>query len=246
MSDCSSYESMQSIMTMIANDYGYAQQLTLGNSYEGREIRALKVSTGPARDGSPKPQFVVTGGQHSREWISSAAILFMAHTLTADLYWGPMRDDISDIFDGWDFVFVPTLNPDGLEHSFNVDRLWRRTRQPVGQGCFGIDLNRNWAYNFKTPLRPNPCAETWPGTEAFEAPELQGIRDYIQDNNVDAFLDLHSFGQMLLLPWASDCDAVVRDYEDLTEAALGAVKKAQLLHGKKFEVCSVFVGCAAL
>ena len=50
-----------------------------------------------------------------------------------------------DILDHFDFYFVPLLNPDGYKHSFEVDRLWRKSRSDTGSylGCLGVDLNRN-------------------------------------------------------------------------------------------------------
>lgn len=91
-------------------------------------------------------------------------------------------------------------NPDGYEYTWapDGDRLWRKNRQPTGDDCFGLDLNRQWGYHWAPGSRPNPCSDAYPGREPFEAPELQALRDYLTDkhNNVYGFVDLHSFGQM--------------------------------------------------
>lgn len=235
-----SFPSLQAILSMIAADFPHlARKFELGQSFEGRPIEALKISTGPSSTGRTKPQIVIIGGQHAREWITVSSGLFLLHTMVTELAHPDMtRVELASLAETFDFVFVPCLNPDGYEYSWSTDRLWRKSRQTVSDECKGIDLNRNWGYAFAAPQRPNPCLDTWPGTQAFEAVELQGFRDYVSDasHRVIGFIDLHSFGQMLLIPWSSDCDNVVKDYEDLTEAALGAAKRAEGLYGKDFEV----------
>lgn len=222
---------------MLISDYPQlASKVDMGQSYEGRPIDGIKLSTGTDQ---PKPQILVLAGQHAREWISISTTLFLAHTLLTELSYPDItRNEVKDIFDSFDFVFVPCVNPDGYVYSWSNDRLWRKSRQPVSERCRGIDLNKNWAHAFATPQQPNPCLDSWPGSTPFEAVELQGLRDYVTDasNHVISFIDLHSFGQMILIPWSSDCNTIVRDYEDLTEAALGAAKRAQDMYGKDFEV----------
>lgn len=234
--------SLQAILSMIVADYPHlVTKMTLGQSAEGRPVDALKLSTGLSSiTGQPKPQIVLVGGQHAREWVIVSSMLFLAHTMVTELaHPEHTRPELSSLIASFDFVFVPCLNPDGYEYSWTTDRLWRKNRQVVSDECKGIDLNRNWGYNFASPQRPNPCLDTWPGYEAFDGVELRALRDYLSDTGarrVAGFIDLHSFGQMLLIPWSSDCTKVVKDYEDLTEAALGAAKRAEGLYGKDFEV----------
>ena len=96
----------------------------------------------------------------------------------------------------------------------------------------------NQGYNWRPGYRSNPCSESYPGKEAFDSKELQGVRDYILDssNHVAAFLDVHSFGQLLMFPFASDCSKVAKDAENLYEAGLGAAKAVKASHGRQFEV----------
>lgn len=239
-----SYDALQAIHTMLAADFpNHLFKLDLGPSAQDRPIEALKLSTGlNPSTGRPKPQLLFVAGQHAREWISTSTALFLAHTMVTELadpeIYDP-RQELLDAVNAFDFVFLPSINPDGYQYSWEHDRLWRKSRQPTSEpGCVGLDLNRNWDFNFRSPQRPNPCLDTWPGPQPFEAPETRAVRDYVLDatNHVVAFIDLHSFGQMVLIPWSSDCSQVVKDYEDLTEAGLGAAKRAQFLHGKSFEV----------
>ncbi|BGP08896.1 hypothetical protein JCM10049v2_004747 [Rhodotorula toruloides] len=187
--------------------------------------------------------FVVAGTQHAREWIAASAILYLVHDLVVPGDTG--STPFTRLLNAVEFTFVPVVNPDGYVYSWETDRLWRKSRQPVGvdpaRGCFGIDLNRNWGHKFQPGTRPNPCSDSYPGAKEFESVELQALRDYLLDdaNHVDAFLDVHSFGQMLLFPYSYSCDAQTPDQENHYEAVLQAAKALRDVHGRQFETGSV-------
>ncbi|GAA6057853.1 hypothetical protein JCM3770_002720 [Rhodotorula araucariae] len=188
--------------------------------------------------------FVVVGTQHAREWIAASTILYLVHELvvTDDKGRTPHHKLLNQV----EFTFVPVVNPDGYVYSWDTDRLWRKSRQPVGstsdqKACYGIDLNRNWGFHFEPGTRPNPCSDSYPGAEAFESVELQALREYLLDegNHVDAFFDVHSFGQMLLFPYAYSCKVKTADEENHYEAVLQAAKALKDVHGRQFETGSV-------
>ncbi|GAA6005578.1 putative metallocarboxypeptidase [Rhodotorula paludigena] len=186
--------------------------------------------------------FVVSGTQHAREWIAASTILYLVHDLVA-----PGEDGLArghSLLDKVKFTFIPVVNPDGYVYSWDHDRLWRKSRQPVrpdDPSCVGIDLNRNWGFHFQPGTRPNPCSDSYPGSRAFESSELQALRGYLTDreNPVDAFFDVHSFGQMLLFPYSYSCDVRTPDEENHYEAVLQAARAVKDVHGKAFETGSV-------
>lgn len=49
-----------------------------------------------------------------------------------------------------DWVIVPVANPDGYEFSHTSNRMWRKNRFPATILCTGIDLNRNFAYMWRS------------------------------------------------------------------------------------------------
>ncbi|BGP16996.1 hypothetical protein JCM10213_007442 [Rhodosporidiobolus nylandii] len=184
--------------------------------------------------------FVIAGTQHAREWVAASTTLYMLHDLLAaeDAKAQKAR---ARLLNDVEFTFVPVVNPDGYVYSWEHDRLWRKSRQPVGKGCFGIDLNRNWGFHFQPGARPNPCSDSYPGQEAFQSPELQALSALLssKDRPVDAFLDVHSFGQMLLYPYSYSCDARTPDEENQSEALLTMSKALKGVHGRSFETGSV-------
>ena len=62
--------------------------------------------------------------------------------------------DNNDTLEMYDWIIVPVVNPDGYEFSHTDDRMWRKNRGKsksllnIISNCRGIDLNRNFGYNW--------------------------------------------------------------------------------------------------
>ncbi|XP_006616654.1 carboxypeptidase B-like [Apis dorsata] len=171
-----------------------ASLITIGNSYEGRVMKVLKLSTG----GKNKPAIFIDGGIHAREWIAPATVLYMV-----DL----MLSSHKDLLNKVDWYVLPVLNPDGYEftHTKSANRLWRKTRSPnSGSTCRGVDGNRNYDLGWmEIGASNNPCSETYAGPKAFSEVENQHLRDFIlaRKGQFKAYLTFHSYGQYILYPW---------------------------------------------
>ncbi|GAA95022.1 uncharacterized protein L969DRAFT_65070 [Mixia osmundae IAM 14324] len=206
-----------------------------------REWSKKAVRRQKGRHGYPdKLGFLVTGGAHAREWIAPSTVLYMASEILREAASTEVSAKLQRILNVFEITFVPTVNPDGYSYTFTDDRLWKKTRQPVGQDCFGIDINRNFGYHWAQPYRPNPCNEVFPGYRAFDSVESLRIADYVLDeaNDVTAYLDVHSFGQQLMFPFSYSCEVQPGDAENLYEAALDTAKAIRSVHGSVFETGS--------
>lgn len=84
---------------------------TLGFSYEGRPIRALKIGS---FDGT-KPIVYFEATVHAREWIATMVALYMMQELVVNYH---LHDELHTI----DVIIVPVLNPDGYEYSHEFVR----------------------------------------------------------------------------------------------------------------------------
>lgn len=149
-------------------------------------------------------------------------------------------------------VIIPVLNPDGFEYTWTTDRFFRKNRQLVsghdwwGRKCYGVDVSRNFPANFRKPSwGANPCSPTHPGDGPLSSPEAAALATHLNASRTIAFVDLHSYGQLILHPWLSCTPAVgdVPDEEDLSELAIGASRAAKSVHGKSYRVGR---GCEAM
>jgi Zinc carboxypeptidase len=73
-----------------------------------------------------------------------------------------------------------------------------------GNPCFGVDLNRNWGYEWghNNGSSPDPCSELYRGPNAFSEAETTVLRDFIQARPWIRYVhDMHSYGQLMLYPW---------------------------------------------
>lgn len=78
------------------------------------------------------------------------------------------------------------------------------------------------------------------GTHALEAVEAKAFVDYTKslDQEIIAFLDLHSYSQQILFPYAFSCDAEVPGLETIEELAIGLAKAVRLQSGEHYTVAS--------
>ncbi|KAJ4157106.1 hypothetical protein NW754_008748 [Fusarium falciforme] len=173
-----------------------------GKSYQGRDIYGIHFWGKGGKGMKPAIYFHAT--VHAREWIA------------APLISGYLSDyDIREIVDKYDFYMIPFVNPDGFVYTQSKDRLWRKNRQPrKGTSCVGTDGNRNWPYKWEVEggASTEPCSEIYKGKAPGDTPEIKAIVDFTknltQSNDIKLFVDFHSYGQYILLPYGYDCDAV--------------------------------------
>jgi hypothetical protein len=174
---------------------------SIGKSIEQRDIWAIKVSDNPGTDEADEPEVLYIANIHAREIITPEIVLYFLNHLV-DNYGVDL--DITDMIDHRQLWIVPTANPDGHVHVEEVDRWWRKNRRENGDGTFGVDLNRNFGYNWaydNIGSSPNPADETYRGTSAFSEPETQALRDFVAQHHFVAALSYHSYGDLWLFPW---------------------------------------------
>jgi MYXO-CTERM domain-containing protein len=191
-----------------------AAVIDLGASIEGRPIRGLRIGAGNGQS----PTLVIVGGQHAREWISVSTALWIATRFVE----GAAEPGLAALLGELDVVVVPVMNPDGYQYSWEAQRFWRKNRRDG----VGVDTNRNFAYGWGGEgAGDEPEAENYAGPSAFSEPESIALRDWVLDHDeVVAFVDLHSFGKLLLWPWghiyeeAPDAAALESMGNDMAEA----------------------------
>ncbi|MFK7961882.1 MAG: M14 family zinc carboxypeptidase [Phycisphaerales bacterium] len=186
---------------MVADHPGISSKMQIGTSLEGRPISAITISG--AGDPADKPAVVINAMQHAREWITTPTVLWFMNEIL-DAYGTVPR--VTELLDQIELHVIYQVNPDGFVYSWETERLWRKNRRPNADGTFGVDLNRNWGFEWGGEgSSGNPDNDTYRGTAPFSEPETQTVRDFILDRpDTVAHIDVHSFSQLILWPFGYD------------------------------------------
>jgi carboxypeptidase T len=208
-------EELEQRWRTLAADSGGNEQV-IGRSVAGRALWRFDLG----RRDAAAPAVLLTALIHGNEVVSTLALLDVIAALagSGDLTREPRR-----------LVVMPIVNPDGL--AATLDRLQRG--RPAGRrgNAHGVDLNRN----FPEVLGPgekrswNPLAgSSWRrspwfrGAHPLSEPETQAVAQVAREVRPSLALAFHSFGQLLLHPWACRRDVHPRaaDYRALGDAFL--------------------------
>jgi hypothetical protein len=226
------YNEMAAETQTIANSFpALVQRFSVGTSFDGRQMWALKISDNVLTDEN-EPEVLFTAHQHAREHLTVEMALYIAHLLT-DNYANDSR--IRNIVDNREVWIIPDVNPDGGEYDIATGsyRSWRKNRQPnAGSSAIGTDLNRNWSWQWGCcgGSSGTTSSETYRGPSAFSAPETQRVRDFVSSRvvggvqQIKAAIDWHTYSELVLWPYgyttANLAPGLTQDDRD-AHAALG-------------------------
>lgn len=228
-----------------------AEMVSIGSSYEGRDVYALRVGARDEHDPAegPRKTILITGGLHGREWISTSTATYLLWSVITSYDNEPM---ITKLLKHFDIVFIPVLNPDGYEYTWQTDRLWRKSRQQTKlRFCRGFDLDHAFGYAWDAvEHQSDPCSESYGGDQPFQAVEASKLATWAKNETENgatfvAFLDLHSYSQQVLYPYSYTCSIDPPNRENLEELAVGLAKALRLSSGESYSVASACEGAVA-
>ncbi|MCC7290569.1 MAG: hypothetical protein IT449_00745 [Phycisphaerales bacterium] len=224
------YQEYASFLNSLASRFpSLAQVVRVGGSWEGRDLLAIRIT---GAGGGSKPGVFYIGCQHAREWLTPPIMAYTAEHLLENYGHDPA---VTAMVDGLEWYILPISNPDGYVYTWNQDRMWRKNRRNNGSGSYGVDLNRNWAVGFGGEgSSGSRNGETYRGPSAFSEPETAAIRDFLLARpNIQAFLDIHSYGQMMLWPWGHT-PSLPPDDDDLRYLGEVMVEQIYAVNGKRY------------
>ena len=157
----------------------------LGNSVNGREIFALRIS-GNVMVEEDEPEIAYWGAIHGNEYASAAMPFRYAKHLCDNYGTDPTVTAFVDNNEIW---CVPLLNPDGYEANTRAN-------------ANGIDLNRDFGFQ-------------WNGFGASPAensqPETRAIFQFLQASNITLCSTFHCSGDVLFYPWGFNANTASDD-----------------------------------
>lgn len=187
---------------------------SIGYTHEGRAIWMVKISDN-ANTNENEPEAFYCGLHHAREPMSMVNLIYFMQYILENYGSDPLA---TYIIDNREMYFVPVVNPDGYVYNESTNPngggMWRKNRRDNGGGEFGVDLNRNYEYQFgfdNLGSSNDPASETYRGLAGFSEPESQAIRDLCIARDFKTALCYHSFGDLLIRPFGYDANVVVPD-----------------------------------
>lgn len=209
--DYHTYAETQAVLASLAATHPALCELqSMGTSYEGRDIPVLRITNlAPARRADGKPEVMIFGNLHARELMSVEIPLRFAQYLLENYATDP---EVAALVDTRDIYIAPMLNPDG--HVFVENdtsnpwwEWWRKNRRPNGDGTIGVDLNRNFGYEWgrdDVGSSPNTESLVYRGPAPFSEPETAALEAFIASRDFVMVLSYHSYAEVLIYPWAYD------------------------------------------
>lgn len=194
------------ILTTTARKYpGVTKLVKLGTTYQGRDILALKMTQGARgqKDGS-RPAAIFSATQHAREWIAPEVTRRLMDTYLQR--WLSNDKATKKLLQKTELWFVPVMNPDGYQYTFDHERLWRKNlRDNNGDGTTqvgdGVDPNRNfpshWGYD-NEGSSDIPSSETYRGPSPASEPETKAAMKLFETAKAEFMVNYHSNGRWLL------------------------------------------------
>jgi hypothetical protein len=175
------------------------------NALADRDLYVARLTS--PRGPTEKPKLFLVAEHHAREIITPEVAMDFIDDLLENYDQDPTITWLLDQREVW---VMPMANPDGHARAAQMEDWRKNTNQ--AQRCsggsppwsYGVDLNRNYGYEWGLDVgsSPEPCNLTYRGEAPFSEPETRAIRDLVRDEHFNILVSLHSYGKLVLYPWA--------------------------------------------
>ncbi len=202
----------QEIFNLSSQHPDIMKVISIGKSWEGRDIWAVKISKNVSYEDPDKPEVLFDSNHHAREWLTIELALFIIHKFVDEYQ---TNSTISEIVNTTQIWVIPTMNPDGRVYDGDpsdgtdptANHMWRKNKRDNNQnGIFeenydGVDLNRNYPYAWGTASSNNPGADDYRGPYPASEPEVQAYMNFVKKHHFIVGVSYHTYGQYILYPW---------------------------------------------
>ncbi|MHC4846298.1 MAG: M14 family zinc carboxypeptidase [Planctomycetota bacterium] len=154
---------------------------SIGTTLEGRDIWMVRISDNPDVDEN-EPEVRFDSNHHAREMMAVHSSLWFMFWILENHGTDPLA---TYLVNEREIYLVPVVNVDGWLWNETTDPsgggMWRKNRRNNGGGTFGVDLNRNYTYQWGYDLlgsSTSTSSETYRGTSAGSEPETQVMMNW--------------------------------------------------------------------
>jgi carboxypeptidase T len=173
-----------------------AQVSVVGQSLEGRDIFAIKI-TGQVKQNNPaKPRILFNGMHHAREVMSVEVPLDTIDQLLTQYGKDPKITHWVDTNEIW---VLPMFNVDGNQKVWSHDSMWRKNTRDG----HGVDLNRNYPYGWAScnGSSSRTGAQDYHGASAGSEPETQVMMKFVSQIRPVFDISYHSASELVIYPY---------------------------------------------
>jgi len=201
-------------------DVGDSWEKTVGP--DGFDMRVLVLTN--QKIAGDKPDLLITAAMHAREYATAELVTRFAEYLVENY---GIDADVTWILDHHEIHLMLQTNPDGRKIAEN-HTFWRKnTNATYCEADYdrrGADLNRNFTFGWKCcgGSSDYECDSTYRGVTAASEPEIKAVEAYMEKifpdqrnddrmspapaNATGIYIDVHSYGKLVLWPWGSSSD----------------------------------------
>ena len=139
---------------------------------------------------------------HARERVNPMTMMEFAEQLVRNYdptSQDPEVQEMTRMLDELDVYVAINTNPDGHNFAIYDDPKWRKNRAPVAKGQIGVDINRNYPYEWEPSDKPESLVYSGeaPASEA-ETQAILQVRE--KHPNIKFIVDWHSYGEEIRRP----------------------------------------------
>ncbi len=177
---------------------------TLGVTFLGNPMYYVKISDNPNAN-EDEPEVFYNSLIHAREPEAMMQMIYFMYYLLENYGTDP---EVTYLVNNRQLYFLPVFNVDGYKYNQQTDPngggMWRKNRRTNGNGSYGVDLNRNWGYEWgydDNGSSGTPSSETYRGTAPFSEPATQAVREFCDAHNFVLAMNFHTYSDLVILPW---------------------------------------------
>ena len=215
-------ETFQRMDQMVSDYPTLADIEVIGSSWEkqnltnaGSDLKVLKLTN--QNTTGDKPILFTSSSIHAREYATAELNTRFAEYLLSNYGVDP---DVTWILDNHEVHLSLLSNPDGREKA-QTGILWRKNTNQIycspNSNNRGVDLNRNYPFEWGIGGSTDECSDVFTGLAENTEPEVSsqmtylrqiyddrrgsGTNDAAPDDVAGIFIDIHSYGNLMLWPW---------------------------------------------